>query len=159
MATPALITLPHFTTTDAWSLGTHIRSLVQTNFPERGVSIRIVTSCKQILFSTITSPGSSPDAETWLNRKINTVLRYGVSSWAVGESMRAAGLPGKKLSEKVPGCDDAEFAVHGGAVPVVVDGVYGVVAVVAVSGLKQEEDHQLALEGLRWLKEQAGGEC
>lgn len=73
--------------------------------------------------------------------------------------MRAAGLPGKKLSEKVPGVDDGEYAVHGGAVPVCVEGVYGVVAVVAVSGLKQEEDHQAAVDGLRWLKEQAGEEC
>jgi uncharacterized protein (UPF0303 family) len=132
---------------------------VNTSFPDRGVSIRIVTASNQIIFSTVTSPGSSPDAETWLKRKINTVLRYGVSSWAVGESMRAAGLPGKKLSEKVPGCDDAEYAVHGGAVPVFVDGVYGFVGVVAVSGLKQEEDHQLAVEGLKWLKEQPREEC
>lgn len=42
----------------------------------------------------------------------------------------------------------AEYAIHGGAVPVRVEGVEGVVAVVVVSGLSQAEDHQVVMEGL-----------
>lgn len=39
-----------------------------------------------------------------------------------------------------------EYAIHGGGVPLRVNGVEGVVAVVVVSGLKQEEDHMVIIE-------------
>lgn len=45
-----------------------------------------------------------------------------------------------------------EYAIHGGAVPVRVKSVEGVVAVVTVSGLKQEEDHMVVCEGLAELR-------
>ena len=35
----------------------------------------------------------------------------------------------------------SKYAIHGGGVPIRVEGVEGIVAVVVVSGLKQEEDH------------------
>lgn len=41
-----------------------------------------------------------------------------------------------------------EYAIHGGAVPVRVEGVEGIVAVVVVSGLTQAEDHQVVVESL-----------
>lgn len=41
------------------------------------------------------------------------------------------------------------YAIHGGGFPVCVKGVEGTVAVVVVSGLKQEEDHMVVVEGLR----------
>lgn len=44
------------------------------------------------------------------------------------------------------------YAIHGGGVPVRVTGVEGVVAVVVVSGLKQEEDHMVVVEALKALK-------
>jgi uncharacterized protein (UPF0303 family) len=44
------------------------------------------------------------------------------------------------------------FAIHGGGVPVRVRGVEGVVAVVVVSGLKQEEDHMIIIEALTALR-------
>jgi len=47
-----------------------------------------------------------------------------------------------------------EYAIHGGGVPVRVKGVEGTVAVVVVSGLKQEEDHMVVVEGLeRFIKQ------
>jgi len=49
------------------------------------------------------------------------------------------------------------FAIHGGGVPVRVTGVEGVVAVVVVSGLKQEEDHMVAVEGLKRLQDYMNG--
>lgn len=45
------------------------------------------------------------------------------------------------------------YAIHGGAVPVFVEGVEGVVGVVTVSGLAQEEDHGVVVEALREFKE------
>ena len=46
------------------------------------------------------------------------------------------------------GVHAGEYAIHGGGVPVRVEGVEGVVAVVVVSGLKQEEDHMVVIEGI-----------
>ena len=48
------------------------------------------------------------------------------------------------------------YAVHGGGVPVRVRGVEGVVGVVVVSGLKQEEDHMVVVEALEELIKMSG---
>jgi uncharacterized protein (UPF0303 family) len=42
-----------------------------------------------------------------------------------------------------------EYAIHGGGYPIRVKGVEGIVAVVVVSGLKQEDDHQVVAETVR----------
>lgn len=39
-----------------------------------------------------------------------------------------------------------DFAIHGGGWPVRVQGVEGVVAVIVVSGLKQEQDHGIIVQ-------------
>lgn len=50
----------------------------------------------------------------------------------------------------------AEYAIHGGGVPVFVAGVEGLVAVCVVSGLRQWEDHRVVMEELGRLKEELG---
>lgn len=42
-----------------------------------------------------------------------------------------------------------EYAIHGGGWPVRVKGVEGVVAVVVVSGLKQDMDHMVVVQTVR----------
>lgn len=142
--------LPHFTADDAWKLGTSLReTLLQSPIP---VVINIsLASGNQLLFHTATRSGTTPDNDVWVARKKATVLRWGVSSWCMHVKMGGNEL---KFGEKFALGDRAgEFAIHGGGVPVRVKGVEGVVAVVVVSGLKQEEDHMVVIEGLRGLKE------
>ena len=43
----------------------------------------------------------------------------------------------------------ADYAIHGGAIPIRVKGVEGIVAVVVVSGLKQDEDHGVIVEVIK----------
>lgn len=51
-----------------------------------------------------------------------------------------------------------QYAIHGGGVPVRVEGVEGVVGVIVVSGLKQHEDHQVVIEALEeFVEGQRGG--
>jgi uncharacterized protein (UPF0303 family) len=90
-------------------------------------------------------PGSSANNDNWARRKSNVALLMGLASLIVGmkNSERGRTLAGEGLSE-------ADYADHGGAVPVRVAGA-GIVAVVTVSGLPQVEDHQLAIEGIRAL--------
>lgn len=45
-----------------------------------------------------------------------------------------------------------EYAIHGGAVPIRVKNVEGVVAVVIVSGLKQHEDHAVVVEAIQAIQ-------
>lgn len=49
-----------------------------------------------------------------------------------------------------------EYAIHGGGWPVRVRGVEGVVAVVVVSGLKQEQDHGIIVQCVSELLESMG---
>lgn len=44
------------------------------------------------------------------------------------------------------GAKAGDYAIHGGGWPVRVRGVEGIVAVVVVSGLKQEQDHGIILQ-------------
>lgn len=45
-----------------------------------------------------------------------------------------------------------DYAIHGGGVPIRVAGVEGLVGAVVVSGLTQEDDHQVVVEGLMELQ-------
>ena len=101
-----------------------------------------VTRVHQVLFQ-VAMPGTVLDNDHWVRRKTATVYRFGHSSFYMGVSCRARGVT---LAERY-GVDPADYAEHGGAFPVRVRGV-GLVGVVAVSGLPQEEDHRLVVETL-----------
>lgn len=76
------------------------------------------------------------------------MLRFGVSSWFLGRKYR--GDEAAFAAKFMLGPEEAgKYAIHGGAVPIRVEGVEGVVAVVVVSGLKQEEDHGVIAEVIR----------
>jgi uncharacterized protein (UPF0303 family) len=90
-------------------------------------------------------PGSAPLNDLWARRKSNTALRFHEASLLVGTKHREKG---ETLAKH--GLDLADYADHGGAVPIRVAGV-GVVAVATVSGLPQVEDHRLVVRGIRAL--------
>jgi uncharacterized protein (UPF0303 family) len=88
-----------------------------------------------------------PDNDLWVARKRKTVLRWGMSSWAMHHKMHDNE---KIFAEKyMLGETAGGYAIHGGGVPVRLKGVKGVVGVIIVSGLKQEEDHQCIVEALQ----------
>ena len=87
-------------------------------------------------------PGSAPLNDLWARRKSNTALLFQMPSLLVG--MRHA-AKGESLARH--GLDSADYADHGGAVPIRVAG-QGIVAVATVSGLPQVEDHRLVAEAI-----------
>ena len=91
--------------------------------------------------------GTSPDNDSWLERKMRTVLRFGHSSLYFGRRLAATGL---SLMDRY-GLATSEFSVSGGGFPLYVRGT-GVVGAIAVSGLTQEDDHALVVEALSSLK-------
>jgi len=129
-----------FTNDDAWDLGCALVAAAR----ERGapVVVDVTRNGHQLFRAALT--GSSPDNDSWIARKERVVHRFGHSSLYV----RQASIERGTTFEEEFALDPAQYAAHGGAVPVVVRSV-GPVGVVAVSGLPQVEDHRLVVAAVR----------
>lgn len=53
------------------------------------------------------------------------------------------------LRDRFELADASVYACHGGGFPVRVKNVEGIVGVIVVSGLKQEDDHNVIVEGIQ----------
>ncbi len=130
--------LPRFDEQIAWELGTRLRSMAI----ERGLGIVIdVRRFGQPLFYTALAV-TTPDNPEWVRRKSNVVARYHRSSYGMGLTLQ---VKGQTLEQR--GHATADFAAHGGAFPVHVDGA-GILGCITVSGLPQRADHELVVEAL-----------
>lgn len=92
-------------------------------------------------------PGSTPLNDLWARRKSNTALLFELPSLLVGEKNLAKG---GSLADH--GLSEADYADHGGAVPIRTIG-NGVAAVATVSGLPSLDDHQLVVAALQVLNQ------
>ena len=138
-AEAAELVLPQFDENWAWQLGVVLVDLAQ-GLP---VVINIRTADRTLFHASL--PGSAPLNDLWARRKSNTALRFHEASLLVGTRHRA-----KAETLTRHGLDPAEYADHGGAVPIRVRGT-GVVAVATVSGLPEVEDHHLVVRAIRAL--------
>jgi uncharacterized protein (UPF0303 family) len=128
-----------FTNDDAWELG----SLLVRLATERGLPVTIdVRRGTQQLFHAA-RPGTVADNDTWVERKVRVVERFGTSSYLQGLRARAKGTTFADVHD----LPLQQYAAHGGAFPVHVEGV-GVVGAVTVSGLPQADDHALVTEAI-----------
>jgi uncharacterized protein (UPF0303 family) len=134
------LTLPRFAEAEALQLGLILIDLAQ-GMPVV-INIRTANRC---LFH-VSLAGASANNDNWARRKSNTALVMGLPSMLVGLKNAA-----RKRTLQTEGLSEADYADHGGAVPIRVTGV-GMVAVCTVSGLPQEDDHRLVIRGLEaWL--------
>ena len=108
----------------------------------KGVTIDIARNGQQLFHFAM--PGTSRDNDAWVQRKNNVVNRFGHSSYYMGISLKSKG---QTMEEKYL-ISSSEYAAHGGAFPLIIRGV-GVVGTVTVSGLPQEEDHELVVTTLK----------
>ena len=86
--------------------------------------------------------GTTAEHDDWVRRKINTTMRHEIPSLEF--------VLRHQLSGHAPDwLDQQEFAIAGGAVPIVVAGI--TVGAVAISGLvgSIREDHDVAMEAIR----------
>jgi uncharacterized protein (UPF0303 family) len=81
--------------------------------------------------------------------RMKTVAGLGAS--ATADEIEAAFVKKYSLASANGGAVADEYAIHGGGYPVRVRGVEGIVAVVVVSGLKQEDDHAVVAETVKEL--------
>jgi len=128
-----------FTNDDAWRLGCLLVELAQER--DLPVTVDIRRGTQQLFHAA--RPGTTPDNDSWIERKVRVVERFGASSFLVGLRAKAAGSTFAEQHD----LSIQQFAAHGGAFPVRVHDV-GVVGVVTVSGLPQAADHALVTEAV-----------
>lgn len=73
----------------------------------------------------------------------------GLNAGATANEIENAFVKKYALASANGGAVADEYAIHGGGYPIRVRGVEGIVAVVVVSGLKQEDDHQVVAETVK----------
>ena len=124
----------------AWKIGCR---LVERGMRE-GLPITIdVTRGKHQLFHAGLH-GSSADNDGWIKRKVRLVYRFGHSSFYVGQLLKSQG----KHIEEAYLLPESRYAPHGGCFPVIVKDT-GMIGTITVSGLTQEDDHQLVVQAIR----------
>ena len=121
----------------AWELGASIVAEAKARALPIAVDIR--RGERQLFHASLV--GASLNNDKWMERKIRTVNLVGHSSFYVNKLLESLG---KAISEKYF-VSPLEYAAAGGCFPIIVKGT-GMVGTAAVSGLTQEEDHQLVTE-------------
>ena len=129
-----------FTNDDAWDLGAALVAAARRDGAP--VAVDISRHGHQLFHAAL--PGTTPDNDSWIQRKTRVVHRFGHSSLYV----RQASIERGTTFEEEFGLDPALYAAHGGAFPVVVRSV-GPVGAVVVSGLPQLADHRMVVAALR----------
>src|SRR6478736_10169857 len=128
-----------FTNDDAWQLGCVLVELaIARDLP---ITVDSRRGTQQLFHAA--RPGTTADNDSWVERKVRVVERFGASSFLVGLRAKAKGTT-FAAQHDLP---LQQFAAHGGAFPVRVRDV-GIVGVVTVSGLPQADDHALVVEAL-----------
>lgn len=126
-----------FDNDDAWRLGSAmVKAATERELP---ITIDIRRHGHQLFHAAL--PGTTPDNDEWINRKVNVVNRFAAASYLVGRRLAARGAD---LDEAL-GVDPRLFAAHGGAFPIRIRNV-GVVGTATVSGLPQADDHAFVTE-------------
>ena len=131
-----------FGAVDAWSLGCTLRDLADSRGQAVAIEIRIAG--ETVFFHAM--PGTAPANADWARRKRNTVELLHRSSYRVSRELER---DGSSLEARM-GLPTRDYASHGGAFPICVDGC-GVVGTVTVSGLPQREDHAMLVDVLARL--------
>ena len=133
------LVLPRLDAEIAWELGSRLRAMAS----ERKLAVVIdVRHFGQPLFYAAMN-GTTPDNVEWVRRKNNVVARFHSSSYVIGLKEK---IKNETLLES-QGLPVADYATHGGAFPLAVEGA-GVVGSATVSGLPQRSDHELVVEVL-----------
>jgi uncharacterized protein (UPF0303 family) len=137
------LVLEHFSLDDAIELGSLALSLAR----ERSMPVTIEIWHGERVAFRAALPGSTADNDSWLERKFRVTRRFDLASMAVRVLHEEQG----RAFNEATLLPIAEYAAHGGSVPIRVRGT-GRVGLFGVSGLPQVEDHAFLVEVIRELK-------
>lgn len=137
------IVLKKFDENDAWAMGVwmHERSAKENH----AIAISISINRRMIFKSHL--PGTTAVSDNWLRRKENTVYQFYKSSYEMARMIRDD--PENNFTRY--GFDLVDYALAGGGVPLIVEGV-GCVGCCAITGLSEEDDHALVVDGIKYLQ-------
>jgi len=142
--------LPAFDSDVAWELGTIIRTRCQQNQDHPAVIYIAQANSSQLLFFATSRPGTFPDNMHWVRRKEAVVLRWGTSSLRMQLQLLRIN-PTKPVQETLKYlyeiADPSVYACHRGGFPVRVKNVEGIVGVIVVNGLSQD-NHNVIVDGI-----------
>ena len=124
----------------AWQIGSQlVEKSLSKGLP---VTIDITRGEHQLFHAGL--PGTSVDNDEWIKRKIRLVYRFGHSSFYIGQLLKSKG----KSIEEAYLLPESDYAPHGGSFPITVKDT-GMIGTITVSGLHQEEDHNLVVRAIR----------
>ncbi len=126
-----------FTEQEAWNLGEAMRGAAMAKKYPFVIDIR--SGGRKLFYTAL--PGSVPENENWVQRKINIVMAKHKSSYHIGRELAQNG----KTLDQALGFNPIDIAPHGGCFPIVIKNV-GVVGTITVSGIPQRDDHNFVIE-------------
>lgn len=134
------IELEQFTNRMALDMGLAIITLAQKNHHNIAVKIERLN---HTVFLYV-DEGLPADKHLWLNRKANVAKHFEESSLNVKKDL----FTHKMSLKDTFALDDNSYLAKGGAIPIFVKNA-GMVGVITVSGLSDEEDHAIIIEALQ----------
>jgi len=130
-----------FSNEDALQLGLLIIKIAQEDI-NKGIAVHIEKD-EHPLFTHFME-GTSGNNLYWVNAKKNVVKKFGHSSLYIEEMYKDQGT----TFHEATGLADTEYQAKGGSFPLLIRG-QGRIGSITVSGLTGEEDHELAVEGIK----------
>jgi uncharacterized protein (UPF0303 family) len=129
-----------FTNNTALQLGLMIVEEAQKTY--KRITVDITRSGQRLFLHAM--EGTTAENEDWIRRKNNVVNHFGSSSWHVALRLQNEG----KTLEEDHGLPFADYVGAGGGFPLFVQGE-GQLGSITVSGLPDQEDHDLLISALR----------
>ncbi|CAI6080541.1 hypothetical protein PAECIP112173_02921 [Paenibacillus sp. JJ-100] len=129
-----------FNSETALQLGLHLTQ--EAKHRSQAVTIEISLKGHRLFLHAM--EGTHPDNENWIRRKNNVVNHFGSSSWHTALRLRNE----NKTLEKDYDLPDSDYVLAGGAFPLILQ-EEGQVGTITISGLPDEEDHDLVTTGIR----------
>ncbi|EIM89478.1 uncharacterized protein STEHIDRAFT_91862 [Stereum hirsutum FP-91666 SS1] len=153
------LVFPSFTSDTAFALGmalrTRILALKSANPAIISISLGNTSPPPHCLphtvFQAVTRPGITLNIASSIARNRNTVLRFERSSYYMSVRFRDVGghqtTREKKISKWACLSDEEStlYSLDGGGVPIMVEGVEGIVGVVVVTGLNYHSDNHMVI--------------
>jgi len=130
-----------FTNEDALQLGLLIIKIAKEEI-KKGVAVHI--EYDEYPLFTHFMEGTTGNNLYWVNAKKNVVKRFKNSSFYVGEMYKKQGTTFHEATNLA----ETEYQAEGGSFPLIVHG-QDRIGSITVSGLTGEEDHALAIEGVK----------
>lgn len=134
------IELDHFSNRIAFDIGLKIVELAKS----RNQHIAVEVSRLNHTVFLFVDDNLPADKHNWLRRKANVAKQFEESSLSVKNDLK----DGQMSLDKTFCLDERDFIAKGGSIPIFIKNA-GMIGTITVSGLRDEEDHNIIIESLK----------